>query len=727
MSDGKLFIKSKATELRTELDQALKKSKPHSKVKIVLKKVIANIILNNNELVPLLPDIIKLLKIDDYEIRKMSSQFIVEYGPENAALAKEAIPYYTRFLEDPSPLLRSLAIKTLSTVKNKDFQIISFEVIKKLLNDNDPEVRKASAYCVSRLFQNDPDRAIRDQLINNLNELLYDNNQIVVSNTLAALNSITETNKSLTLTIDKAHSIALISHLNVANEWCQVYILNSLSSYVPQTSDEALELIEAALPSLQHESSAVVLNAIKIIVYFCNYVKNPQLIIPSLSNRLGTSLVSLLSKPAEIQFLVLRNVILLLLGRRELINLDVEMFFCKYDDPIYIKDTKLEIIYLLANSQNIHSVIRELEEYATEIDVSMSRKAIRAFGNLSVKLVGAAQECVEVLCDLIGNGIPYIVQESAIVLKNILRKYPQRFDFAVDVLLNQYKLIDEPDAKTSLIWIVGQYDDNQERSIKIINDLSSNFKEEPLEVQYALLTAVTKLYLKYPTEGESSMLNVLKWATEEVDNPDVRDRAYIYWRLLSLDENTSGDGGFQEKSKQIILNSSPMISSDNDNIDPKILEELELNIGTLASIYLKPVQHVFRLSKKKQLVPSPALQPRIIKTAEPDIDNYNENENGNGNGNGNGNDNEVNRPSKPLPTRPNTSRVNSSSNTNHSHLAPHRNASSTLSSRSSVISGQKSLDSAGSSFEDSNGKREGFAKRLSRRASLITNRKLSKS
>jgi len=27
----------------------------------------------------------------------------------------------------------------------------------------------------------------------------------------------------------------------------------------------------------------------------------------------------------------------------------------------------------------------------------------------------------------------------------------------------------------------------------------------------------------------------LKWATEDVDNPDLRDRAYIYWRLLSSD------------------------------------------------------------------------------------------------------------------------------------------------------------------------------------------------
>lgn len=46
------------------------------------------------------------------------------------------------------------------------------------------------------------------------------------------------------------------------------------------------------------------------------------------------------------------------------------------------------------------------------------------------------------------------------------------------------------------------------------------------------------------------------------------------------------------------------------SIDPRVLEELELSIGTLASIYLKPVRHVFRLAKPRKLTPSPCLIPR---------------------------------------------------------------------------------------------------------------------
>ena len=179
-------------------------------------------------------------------------------------------------------------------------------------------------------------------------------------------------------------------------------------------------------------------------------------------------------------------------------------------------------------------------------------------------------------------------------------------------MIKHYKLIDEPDAKTAFVWILGQYCQNIKESKSILEDFITSFKDDPLDVQYATLTAVAKYYLKFPEQGESVILRVLKWATEEVDNPDIRDRGYIYWRLLSSEHASGPNGEFQLNTKKIILNDNPVITSENDNINPVILEELELNIGTLASIYLKPVQTVFRLSKHKELPYSPALQRRNL-------------------------------------------------------------------------------------------------------------------
>lgn len=614
MSDGKLFVKTKSSEIKAELDQAYKKSKPHSKIKIILKKVTANIIINNNEISRLLPDIINLLRFDDIEIRRVCLDYISHYSHYDPTTAVKSLPFLRRFREDNDAVLRALTIKTIAAIGLPEFVDLSFQVIRLYLKDKNSFVRISASFALARMFQNNSTRVLNEGLLNDLNELLYDEDQGVVAVALSALDSIIEFDKSLDLklTVNPDHFIQLVKHIHKSTEWSQIYVINSLLSFVPATTESALDMVELILPFLQHENSAIVLNAVKVIVYLSNYVKSPELIIPTLPKRLGSSLVSLLAKPTEIQFLVLRNIILLLLGRKELVEFNVEMLFCKYDDAIYVKDTKLEIIYLLANEENFLIVARELEEYATDVDVAMARKAIRAFGNLAVKLHNAAPLCVEIIMDIISNGVSYIVQESAVVLRNIVRRYPGQFDDCLVELIKHYKVIDESDSKTALIWILGQYCASIDNSWEVLKDISKGYRDEALEVQLAILTATIKTYLHRPTQYESTTLEILKWATEEVDNPDLRERGFFYWRLISTENN----GEFQKAAKDVVLVENPIINSENENINPQVLEELELNIGTLASIYLKPVSQVFRLSKPRKLPPSVALQPRGKKSPE---------------------------------------------------------------------------------------------------------------
>jgi vesicle coat complex subunit len=65
-----------------------------------------------------------------------------------------------------------------------------------------------------------------------------------------------------------------------------------------------------------------------------------------------------------------------------------------------------------------------------------------------------------------------------------------------------------------------------------------NFTEESTNVQLMLLTSTVKLFLARPSEAQDLVLKNLKIATEG-ENPDVRDRAYIYWRLLSTDSQAT--------------------------------------------------------------------------------------------------------------------------------------------------------------------------------------------
>lgn len=145
------------------------------------------------------------------------------------------------------------------------------------------------------------------------------------------------------------------------SRWGQTYILEALITYVPQSSSEASLLAERVLPRLSHSNSSVVLTCVRVIIYLMNYTADDK-IISSLCRKLSPPLVTLLAKGPEIQYLALRNAILILQRRPEVLRNDVRVFFCKYNDPIYVKVTKLELIFMLASDHNIREVLTELKE-----------------------------------------------------------------------------------------------------------------------------------------------------------------------------------------------------------------------------------------------------------------------------------------------------------------------------------------------------------------------------
>jgi AP-2 complex subunit beta-1 len=79
------------------------------------------------------------------------------------------------------------------------------------------------------------------------------------------------------------------------------------------------------------------------------------------------STVTLLSSGPEVQYVALRNILLIIQRRPSILKDDVKVFFCKYNDPIYVKLAKLEIIYRLARESNANVVLAELHEYEVHL------------------------------------------------------------------------------------------------------------------------------------------------------------------------------------------------------------------------------------------------------------------------------------------------------------------------------------------------------------------------
>lgn len=377
-------------------------------------------------------------------------------------------------------------------------------------------------------------------------------------------------------------------------------------NFVPQDSQEATFLAERIAPRLSHTNSAVVLGCIRVILYLVNYVKDERTV-TSLCSKLSPPLVTLLSKGHEIQYLALRNALLILQRRPEILRNDIRVFFCKYNDPIYVKVTKLELIFMLASPENIKEVLAELREYATEIDIHFVRKSVRAIGKLAIKIEPAAQLCISTLLELVSTKVSYIVQEATVVIRNIFRKYPNQYESIISTLCENLDSLDEAEAKAAMIWIIGQYADRIENSDELLDDFLYTFLDESHEVQLALLTATVKLFILRPSKGQELVPKVLKWATEDTDNPDLRDRGYMYWRLLSTDPAAA---------KTIVMGDKPPITAESEKLDPFTLQEMCLAVGSLATIYLKPIKAVFRTARPRTLQESPALQKHRLPKRE---------------------------------------------------------------------------------------------------------------
>ncbi|KAJ6444554.1 AP-2 adaptor complex subunit beta [Purpureocillium lavendulum] len=592
----------KVAELRIELNSGGKKDKNYSVKKVALKRIVANMTMSNNDMVALFPDIIACMHLPSLEIKKMCFLYLVNYARVRPEVAVKAIPILENDMEDPNPLVRALALRTMSYIHVKEFVEATVPIVKHMLRDNDPYVRKTAAFCVAKLYDHDRQMVERSDLIDRLNGLLRDDNPTVVASALAGLMDIWERSDSIKLTIDYSNASKMVAILPDCSEWGQTYILEALMSYVPQETGEAALLAERIAPRLSHSNSSVVLTCIRVILYLMNYIAD-QKQVTALCKKLSPPLVTLLAKGPEVQYLALRNALLILQRRPEVLKNDIRVFFCKYNDPIYVKVTKLELIFMLANESNIDEVLTELREYATEIDVHFVRKAVRAIGKLAIKIEPAARRCIDLLLELVSTKITYIVQEATVVIRNIFRKYPNQYESIIGTLCEHLDSLDEPEAKAAMVWVIGQYADRIENSDVLLEEFLYSFAEEPVEVQLALLTATVKLFIQRPTKGQELVPKVLKWATEETDNPDLRDRAYMYWRLLSTDMNAA---------RNIVMGEKPPITAEAERLEAPTLEEMCLNVGTLATVYLKPVQSVFRSARPRKLQDSPALQKQNL-------------------------------------------------------------------------------------------------------------------
>ena len=571
--------KGEVAQLRDQLD-----GNDPSKRKQAAKRCVAMMRCGEN-VQCLFASMLRCVRTQDIELKKLAYLYLVQYSTHEPEQAIMAVQTFINDSQDSNPLVRALAVRTMCRIKLENVAEHMLAPLKKALSDSDPYVRKTAAFGVAKLYDFVPEAVENAGLFSDLLNLLKDENPMVVSNTTAAIFEINEHRTTPIFVLNSDTIGPILSAISSCSEWCQTILLDALSRYKPESHDDASFLIDRLIPFLKHSNPSVVIGAFKCIFLFMEYDKRntteifPQIIPPFIT------LVS--SSEYEVQYVILRTLSLFVHKYPKALSKEIRVFFCKYNDPSYIKMEKLDIIVTICSQQTAQLVLDELQEYCNSVDVAFVQKAVRSIGQIALKIEAGARRCVDILVNLVQGKADYALEESIIVMTDILRKYPGVFESVIGTICQSLENVKEGRAKAAGIWILGEYSRLIDNVDVLLDTYLDTFHDEEPLVQLQILSSFVKVYLVKPEQTKDQLQFILTEATKDGNVPDVKNRALIYWRLLSSEGDLAK--GIVNFSKETTLHSG-------ERFDDNILSELIRNMGTVSGVlHIVPSDFVRRV------------------------------------------------------------------------------------------------------------------------------------
>ncbi|KAH0792283.1 Adaptin N terminal region family protein [Histomonas meleagridis] len=532
----------------------------------------------------LFSSILRCVKTDDLELKKLAYLYLVNYSSKESEQAIMAVNTFIQDSQDNNPLIRALAVRNMCRIRLENVAEHMIQPLSRCLKDEDPYVRKTSVFGVVKLYDIIPESVENSSLFKILLSLLNDENPMVVSNTTAAILEINEKRTNPLFLFNSENIGPILSAATSCTEWCLSLLLDALSKYKPTSVDDASYMIDRLLPFTKQSNPAVVIGAFKCIFLFLGYSnKDPQEVF---EQALPPVISFITTGDNEIQFVILRTISLFVLKYPNSLDKSIRLFFVKYNDPSYIKMEKLDIVMSICKPRNAKLVLGELREYCNFVDVSFVRKSIYAIGQIALKQESFASSCVDILNELFQGKADYAIEEAIIVSCDIFRKYPGKFESILASICSCLDIIKEPKAKVAAIWILGEYCHVIDKVDVFLDPFLDSFHDESELVQLQILSSLVKIYLYKPDLARDQLQFAFNEATKDGNIPDVKNRALIYWRMLSIDVN---------EAKNIILFDKQNVESSQKQFTDDVLLELIKNIGNVSGVlHIVPSDFVTR-------------------------------------------------------------------------------------------------------------------------------------
>jgi vesicle coat complex subunit len=517
----------------------------------------------------------------------MSHRYLTSHAEQKPELALLAINTLQKDCRDDDPMVRGLALRSLCSLRLANIVEYIMGSVRQGLVDASAYVRKTAVMGCAKLYALVPSVIKDSDLVDVLYNMLRDKDTQVICNALVALNEILRPEGGMA--INKMIIVHLLSRIKDFSEWGQCTVIELVARYTPEGQDEMFEIMNVLEDRLRHSNSAVVLAATKV---FLHYTRSLPRVHQSVYERLKAPLMTLMSTSSELSYSVLAHVALLVSRSPGTFNDEFKTFFCRFTDPSCVKSLKVDVLILLANESNQAAIVNELTEYVADVDPDLARQAIRAIAKVGIRLAAAVETSIASLLGLLELRVNYVTAHVCMMLKDILRKYPDRYEDVIPALEKCLRDVDESDGKAAVIWIIGEYGDLISSAPYLLEPLIASYSDETAaSVRIELLSATMKLFFKRPPEVQKMLGRLFKVAIEDTSNVDVRDRALLYYRLLQHDVH---EAARVVHGAKVIVDA--FVDSDNVETKDRIFDEF----NKLSVLYGMPADRFINLNLKSE-------------------------------------------------------------------------------------------------------------------------------
>ncbi|ELT93324.1 hypothetical protein CAPTEDRAFT_93945 [Capitella teleta] len=477
----------------------------------------------------LFPAVVKHLASTDLLTKKLTAWFVCQHG-DQSDLILLAINSLVIDCKDPNPMVRGLALRSLSSLPQGNLIEYWLNPLLLSLQDSSAYVRRVAVVACSKLHQLDPSYVQDNNIVNILYGMVRDSDQIVVVNCLNALDDILKEERGIV--VNRSMAFYLLNKLKTFSEWNLISVFTYLQRYQPKAVEEKIDIMNIVDEFLKSSNSAVLLVVIQYLLHLVAAM--PHLRGEVFKRGHQPMLNCLKLGNAELSYVLLNYIDSIILENVATLRLHHKYFYIKYNEPVYLKIKKLKMIPLLACDENMDDIIEELTLCCVDLDPKVTCEAINSLGKLVQHNAKTSDHVISKLLGLFDSKEPHVTCEVLKVFQGMDVQHNGQLTRLMESVEQNLDSINLDEGREALLWLLSLHAKQWSTSPYILQTICKRCEDDTSSrLNASLLNCAVRLFLQKPAECQGILGEILEKCLGNTDM-DVRDQALFFYQLLKV-------------------------------------------------------------------------------------------------------------------------------------------------------------------------------------------------